>query len=127
MGKKKNTKKIYCFQYYVSEDTIYRYEYLADVLNCSYLIDIDDNDILIIKSDMDVVKEFKHTSDGDIVYIYTDKDDVNYALNCMIETYTDVLNQLQSGVAAAQTRLSALTATSERIKEKYPTGKKPKD
>ena len=121
------TTKIYCFQYDVNDNKVFRQEY--DVKEDEYGYDLSDPDnheycFYIRKADTEVVQVHNDHENNKIVYIYSITNDVNLALNKINEAF-------ESGIQLTEKKLDELRKIylsfhdeRNRIKNEYPNGKK---
>lgn len=122
------TIKIYCFQYDVNKNKVFRQEY--DAGEESYtkygydLLDPDNHEYYfhIRKDDMEAVQVHNDYKDNKIVYIYSITDDVNLALDKINEAF-------ESGIQLTEKKLDELRKIylsfhdeRDRIKNEYPNG-----
>lgn len=121
------TQKLYCFQYDIKENAVFREEYDAREYDTSYMITVgespNDYDLFIEKHD--VVNETakrEATDEYEIIYMYSQTDDVNHALDNMEKAIANSIKHLQKVIAKRLSDFEIFKAKKAEIKEKYPTG-----
>lgn len=121
------TQKLYCFQYDIKENAVFREEYDAREYDTSYMVTVgespNDYDLFIEKHDVvnETVKR-EATDEYEIIYMYSQTDDVNHALNNMEKAIADSIEHLQKAIAKRSSDFEIFKAKKAEIKEKYPTG-----
>lgn len=121
------TQKLYCFQYDVKEDAVFREEYDAREYDTSYMVTVgespNDYDLFIEKHDVvnETVKR-EATDEYDIIYMYSQTDDVNHALDNMEKAIANSIEHLQKVIAKRSSDFEIFKAKKAEIKEKYSTG-----
>ncbi len=121
--------KIYCFQWDITNNNVFRQEYDCYINEKSSFIHFeleDGRDISLNKSDVENENSIDAVKlDGNtILFIYTFTDDVNRALEMFNKKITEYVNKAKNELNFYENLLGTLVDKQEYIKNKYPSGKK---
>lgn len=117
-----NRSIIYCFQYDMEENKVYRQGCVCHEYESSFMISTDEmdpygEDIFVRKSQLDTVKmtdECGHM----IAYIYTRNDDIHFACNLFKRAFKDIVHQKKKALDAAQRLCENFINKYDNMKEK---------
>ena len=116
--------KLYCFQYDINNNKVFRQEYDVEEHKYSYtLIDDDDDFIAVPKENIDKIKTFKNSQDR-IIYVYTFTDDVNAILDDINHYFCDEIADAENTIQRMKDLQSKFLKEKDRIAKKYPSGKR---
>ena len=117
-------EKLYCFQYDVNENTVYRQSF--DVEHNSFGFFYHDNNgetIYVSDGDIDMVQTYR-AEGSKIIYIYTKTDDVNHAMDVMAEAFVTQISSMGRELHKLKNTYDTFSQEKDRINKKYPEGKK---
>ena len=131
MSINKVDNKIYCFQWNVTNNQVFRQEYeytetkYGDIF-FSLGEEDDSRDVFLTKLTVELEQEIDAVKiDGETyMYIYTFKDDVNRALELFYQENKKMYEKYKKATEFYEGILDTLSAKQKEIKAKYPEGVK---